>query len=181
MAALKFVDSYNMVAYLERPTNSDDFTEMVYLLNANTIRCPLRMLFIMHLVKKAFTNMKRIGKDILGKVTPLFDTMLIQHQLEVGEGLRHPTDPQYIPTTNQPPISEPIIAQSSDQPINTYKPRKPKKKVTQIHLVVDEALLKKRGDNLKRAATTTSSLEIEQVNGNITKTQSKATLNEPTL
>ncbi|GKF38320.1 hypothetical protein Tco_0118381 [Tanacetum coccineum] len=41
MAALKFVDSYNMVAYLERPTDSDDFTEIVDLLNANPIRYAL--------------------------------------------------------------------------------------------------------------------------------------------
>ncbi|GKC60156.1 hypothetical protein Tco_1087754 [Tanacetum coccineum] len=52
-----------------------------------------------------------IGKDFLGKVTPLFDTMLIQHQSEVS-------------------------------------------------------------DSLERAATTASSLEAEQVSGNITKTQS---------
>ncbi|GKE46398.1 hypothetical protein Tco_1477656 [Tanacetum coccineum] len=36
------------------------------------------------------------------------------------------------------------------------------------------------GDSLERAATTASSLEAEHVSGNITKTQSKATLNEPT-
>ncbi|GJZ07110.1 hypothetical protein Tco_0540903 [Tanacetum coccineum] len=36
------------------------------------------------------------------------------------------------------------------------------------------------GDSLDRAATTASSLEAEQVSGNITKTRSKATLNEPT-
>ncbi|GJW74558.1 hypothetical protein Tco_0133928 [Tanacetum coccineum] len=55
-----------MVAYLERPTDSDDFTKIVDFLNANPIR---------------------IGKDFLGKVTPLFDTMLIQHQSEVGDSL----------------------------------------------------------------------------------------------
>ncbi|GKC85608.1 hypothetical protein Tco_1141325 [Tanacetum coccineum] len=37
--------------------------------------------------KKVFANLKRIGKDFLGKVTPLFDTMLIQHQSEVGDSL----------------------------------------------------------------------------------------------
>ncbi|GKD16692.1 hypothetical protein Tco_1205850 [Tanacetum coccineum] len=37
MTALKFVDSHNMVAYLERPTNSDDFTKIVDFLNANLI------------------------------------------------------------------------------------------------------------------------------------------------
>ncbi|GJT17510.1 hypothetical protein Tco_0876216 [Tanacetum coccineum] len=36
------------------------------------------------------------------------------------------------------------------------------------------------GDNLDRAATTASSLEAEHVSRNITKTRSKATLNEPT-
>ncbi|GJV20792.1 hypothetical protein Tco_1369812, partial [Tanacetum coccineum] len=69
--------------------------------------------------KKVFANMKRIGKDFSRKVTPLFDTMLIQHQSEVG-------------------------------------------------------------DSLDRVVTTASSLEAEQVSGNITKTRSKATLNEPT-
>ncbi|GKA22879.1 hypothetical protein Tco_0708841 [Tanacetum coccineum] len=38
----------------------------------------------------------------------------------------------------------------------------------------------KVGDILDRAATIASSLEAEQVSGNITKTRSKATLNEPT-
>ncbi|GKF43694.1 hypothetical protein Tco_0130246 [Tanacetum coccineum] len=35
------------------------------------------------------------------------------------------------------------------------------------------------GDSLKRAVTTASSLEVEHVSGYITKTRSKATLNEP--
>ncbi|GKB75967.1 retrovirus-related pol polyprotein from transposon TNT 1-94, partial [Tanacetum coccineum] len=42
----------------------------------------------------------------------------------------------------------------------------------------DEAVHKELGDSLVRAATTTSSLEAEQDNGNITKTRSKATPNE---
>ncbi|GJW39335.1 hypothetical protein Tco_0065180 [Tanacetum coccineum] len=45
--------------------------------------------------------------------------------------------------------------------------------------VADEALHKERGDSLVRAATTASSLEAEQDSDNITKTRSKATLNEP--
>ncbi|GKB96761.1 hypothetical protein Tco_0982898, partial [Tanacetum coccineum] len=98
MVALKFVDSYNMVVYLERPTDSDDFTEIIDFWNENPIR---------------------IRKDFSRKVTPLFETMLIQHQSE-------------------------------------------------------------EGDSLERAATTGSSLEAKQVSGNITKTRSKATLNEPT-
>ncbi|GJX69763.1 hypothetical protein Tco_0305490 [Tanacetum coccineum] len=44
--------------------------------------------------------------------------------------------------------------------------------------VADEVVHKELGDSLVRAATTASSLEAEQDNGNITKTQSKATPNE---
>ncbi|GJR68154.1 hypothetical protein Tco_0014219 [Tanacetum coccineum] len=47
--------------------------------------------------------------------------------------------------------------------------------------VADEAIHKERGDSLVRAATTASSLEAEQDSGNIDKTQSKATLNEPSF
>ncbi|GJR18601.1 hypothetical protein Tco_0967128 [Tanacetum coccineum] len=42
----------------------------------------------------------------------------------------------------------------------------------------DEAVHKELGDSLVMAATTTSSLEVEQDSGNIDKTQSKATPNE---
>ncbi|GKE44429.1 hypothetical protein Tco_1471713 [Tanacetum coccineum] len=63
--------------------------------------------------------------------------------------------------------------------------RKPKRKDTQvpqssdpIENVADEAVHKELGDSLVRAATTASSLEAEQDNGNINKTQSKGTPNE---
>nr|GEU69769.1 putative ribonuclease H-like domain-containing protein [Tanacetum cinerariifolium] len=62
---------------------------------------------------------------------------------------------------------------------------KPKRKNSQVpqpigstEHVTDEAVHKERGDRLVRAATTTSSLEAEQDNGNIDKTQSKTTPNE---
>ncbi|GJS56535.1 retrovirus-related pol polyprotein from transposon TNT 1-94 [Tanacetum coccineum] len=45
--------------------------------------------------------------------------------------------------------------------------------------VGDEAVHKELGDRMKRAATTASSLEAEQDSGNINRTQSIATLNEP--
>ncbi|GJZ95090.1 hypothetical protein Tco_0667293, partial [Tanacetum coccineum] len=54
-----------------------------------------------------------------------------------------------------------------------------KKVFANMKRTADEAVLKERGDSLERAATTASSLEAEQVSGNILKTQSKATLNEP--
>ncbi|GKA95294.1 uncharacterized mitochondrial protein-like protein [Tanacetum coccineum] len=64
--------------------------------------------------------------------------------------------------------------------------RRPKRKDTEIpqssgptNNVADEAVNKEMDDCLVRAATTASSLETEQDSGNIDKTQSKATPNEP--
>ncbi|GJU53522.1 retrovirus-related pol polyprotein from transposon TNT 1-94 [Tanacetum coccineum] len=47
-----------------------------------------------------------------------------------------------------------------------------------IENVTDEAIHKELGDSLVRATTTASSLEVEQDNGNINRTQSKETPNE---
>ncbi|GJV83727.1 hypothetical protein Tco_1523625 [Tanacetum coccineum] len=125
--------------------------------------------------KKIFGNMRRVGKGFSGRVTPLFPTMVVQNQSELGEGSANPTDPHHTPT----------IIQSSTQPQKTQKPRKPKRKDTQVpqpsdpsENVADEAVHKELGDSLVRAATTASSLEAEQDSGNITKTRSKATPNE---
>ncbi|GKA94052.1 hypothetical protein Tco_0816038 [Tanacetum coccineum] len=93
----------------------------------------------------------------------------------MGEGSAIPTNPHHTPT----------IIQSSTQPQKTQKPRKPKRKDTQVpqssdpsENVEDEAVYKELVDSLVRAATTASSLEAEQDNGNINKTQSKATPNK---
>ncbi|GJW73112.1 hypothetical protein Tco_0132482 [Tanacetum coccineum] len=70
-----------------------------------------------------------------------------------------PTDPHHTPT----------IIESSTQPQKTQKPRKPKRKDTQVpqpsgptNIVIDEAIHKELGDSLVRAATIDSSLEAEQ-------------------
>ncbi|GKA08983.1 putative ribonuclease H-like domain-containing protein [Tanacetum coccineum] len=125
--------------------------------------------------KKIFGNMRRVGKGFSGRVTPLFQTMVVQNQSQLGKGSTIPTDPHHTPT----------IIQSSTQPQKTQKPRKPKRKDTQVpqssdpsENVADEAVHKELGDSLVRAATTASSLEVEQDSGNINKTQSKATPNE---
>nr|GEV56864.1 hypothetical protein [Tanacetum cinerariifolium] len=90
------------------------------------------------------------GKGFSGRVTPLFQTMVEQNQSQLGEGLAILTYPHHTPTILQP---------SSSQPQKTQKPKKHKIKDT-------------------RATTTASSLEAEQDNGNINKTQSKEIPNE---
>nr|GEV38560.1 hypothetical protein [Tanacetum cinerariifolium] len=116
-----------------------------------------------------------VRKGFSRRVTPFFPTMVVQY--EFGEGSSMPTDPHHTPT---------ILQSSSSQPQKIHKPRKPTRKVTQVpqpsdpmEHVADEAVYKELGDRLVKAATIASSLEAEQDNGNINKTQSKATPNEP--
>ncbi|GJR84958.1 hypothetical protein Tco_0155743, partial [Tanacetum coccineum] len=64
--------------------------------------------------------------------------------------------------------------------------RNPKRKDTKVPKpsgptdnVADEAVNEEMDDSLERVATTATSLDAEQDKGNINKTRSKATLNEP--
>ncbi|GKB71459.1 hypothetical protein Tco_0932871 [Tanacetum coccineum] len=64
--------------------------------------------FMMHLyTKKIVGNKKRVGKGFFGRVTPLFPTMVVQAQKEMGEGSANPTLPithllLFKPSTSQP-------------------------------------------------------------------------------
>nr|GEV43753.1 hypothetical protein [Tanacetum cinerariifolium] len=82
--------------------------------------------------KKVFGNVKRVGKYFSREETPLFPTMLVQAQKEMGE-----------------------------------------------ENVTNEAANEEIDDSLERAATIATSLDAEENRGNINKTQSKATPNEP--
>ena len=102
--------------------------------------------------------MRRVGKGFSGRVTPLFPTLVVQNQKQMGEGSTIPTNPQHTPTNSQ----------SSTQPQKKQKPRNPKRKDIEIPqsstlttIVADEAVHKEWGDSLVRADTTTSSLESE--------------------
>ncbi|GJW34808.1 hypothetical protein Tco_0057728 [Tanacetum coccineum] len=73
--------------------------------------------------KKLFANMRRQGTNFSGRVTPLFPTMVVQAQEEMGEGSSMPTDPHHTPIITQP---------SSSQPQRKQKLRRPKEKDTEI-------------------------------------------------
>ncbi|GJU43102.1 hypothetical protein Tco_1200368 [Tanacetum coccineum] len=88
--------------------------------------------------------------------------MVVHNQEEMGEGSVIPTDPHHTPT----------FIPLTSQPQKTQKPRKPKKKDTQVPQssvpsdnVEDEAVYKELDDSLVRAATTASSLKAEQDSG----------------
>ncbi|GJU18725.1 hypothetical protein Tco_1146691 [Tanacetum coccineum] len=160
MSALKFADSHNMVAFLAKPTKSEEFKQIVDFLNVNPIKYALTVnptiytscieqfwataknvdssvkfliyprfmqVFLDKQVgdmsthdeifvtpshtKKVFGNMKRIGKGFSRAVTPLFSTMMVQAQEEMGKGSAMPTDPYHTPII-QPSTSQPQKKQS---------------------------------------------------------------------
>ncbi|GKF85061.1 hypothetical protein Tco_0249959 [Tanacetum coccineum] len=49
--------------------------------------------------------MKRPGKDFSRRITPLFDTMMVQHVEEMGKDSDHPTDSNPIHVIDQPSSS----------------------------------------------------------------------------
>ncbi|GKC67284.1 hypothetical protein Tco_1099882, partial [Tanacetum coccineum] len=73
--------------------------------------------------KKIFSNMERQGKDFSGRVTPLFPTIVVQAQEEMGEGSAMLTDPHHTPIITQPSLSQPQRKQKS---------RRPKEKDTRV-------------------------------------------------
>ncbi|GJZ32166.1 hypothetical protein Tco_0577602 [Tanacetum coccineum] len=73
--------------------------------------------------KKIFANMRRQGKDFSRRETPLFPTMVVQAQEEIGEGSAIPTDPHHTPIITQP---------SSSQPQRKQKSRRSKEKDTKV-------------------------------------------------
>ncbi|GJS41298.1 putative ribonuclease H-like domain-containing protein [Tanacetum coccineum] len=109
--------------------------------------------------KKIFGNIRRVGKGFFGRETPLFPTMVVHNKKEMGEGSAIPTDPHHTPTFIQP----------YPQPQKTQKPRRPKKKDTQVphssvpsDNVTDKAVYKELDDSLVRAATTASRSRVGQ-------------------
>ncbi|GJR42885.1 hypothetical protein Tco_1310988 [Tanacetum coccineum] len=181
MATLKFADTHNMVAFLTKPAESEGFEQIMDFLNANPIRYALTInpTIYTSCIKQFWATVK--VKTVNGEVQlqALVDgkkiiitesTVRRDLQLEDAEGVDCLTKIQSF--------------------LNNYtdgkqKPRKPKRKDTQIpqssgptEHVADEAVYKELDDSLVRAATTASSLDAEQDMGNINKTQSKATPNE---
>ncbi|GJU18384.1 hypothetical protein Tco_1146350 [Tanacetum coccineum] len=75
------------------------------------------------IILEAFSNSDYAGASldrkstIGGKVTPLFDSMLVQNQAPEGEGSATPPEPQPTPSTSQLNVSEPLI-----EPLQTETP-----------------------------------------------------------
>ncbi|GJS95427.1 hypothetical protein Tco_0802395 [Tanacetum coccineum] len=115
-----------------------------------------------------FGNIRRVGKGFSRRETPLFQIMVVQHQEEMGKGSANPTDPHHTPIIIQP---------STSQSQKKQKPRKPKRKDTEVpqpsgptNNVADKAVYKEMDDSLERAVTTATSLDAELIDLEKTKT-----------
>ncbi|GJX36823.1 hypothetical protein Tco_0248380 [Tanacetum coccineum] len=126
MSSPKFAETHNVVAFLEKPVESDGFAEIIDFLKASSVHYALTVNPIIYTscieqfwatenvnmlgdmshhkkiyvnpshTKNFFANMKRAEKDFSGRITPLFDTMMVQASEEVGEDSDHPTDSNQI-------------------------------------------------------------------------------------
>ncbi|GKA81293.1 hypothetical protein Tco_0787985 [Tanacetum coccineum] len=110
--------------------------------------------------KKVFANMKRAGKDFSGRITPLFDTMMVQPVEEIGEDSDHPTDSTPIHIIDQPspspnPRRNNHLRRLRDRRQRFLKMRQSMKKVLDLQKLKDAqakeiAALKKRIQRLER-------------------------------
>nr|GEU91970.1 hypothetical protein [Tanacetum cinerariifolium] len=117
--------------------------------------------------KKIFGNKKRVGKGFSRKDTPLFSTMMVQAQEELGKDIAIPTETHPTSIITQP---------SSSQPSRKQKPRKTRRQDTElpqtsvpIETVVNKAVNKEMYDIMERANTIATSLDVEQDRDKINK------------
>ncbi|GKA34380.1 hypothetical protein Tco_0720809 [Tanacetum coccineum] len=89
--------------------------------------------------------------------------MMVQAQEEMGEGSANSIDPYHTPT-----IIQPLTSQPQKKP----KPRKPKRKDTEVpqpsgptNNVIDKAVNEEMDDSLERASTTATSLDADSGSG----------------
>ncbi|GKB11663.1 ribonuclease H-like domain-containing protein, partial [Tanacetum coccineum] len=72
-----------------------------------------------------YVNTDASTPTVNGKVTPLFESMLVQNQAPEGESSVTPPEPQPTPSTSQPNISEPQteLLQTETPPTVSYEPQ----------------------------------------------------------
>ncbi|GKG47749.1 hypothetical protein Tco_0507234, partial [Tanacetum coccineum] len=81
--------------------------------------------------KKVFVNMKRPGKGFFGKVTPLFETIMVQATEDMGKDSAAPTNSHSTPIHTQP---------SSSKPQKKKSRRKKRKDSSPTEPIPDEAI-----------------------------------------
>nr|GEW08981.1 hypothetical protein [Tanacetum cinerariifolium] len=98
----------NMVKYLDDGVKFLMYPRFVQVFLDNQVKGMDRhnaIFVISSHTKKVFANIKRERKDFSRKVTPLFESMIVQASKDMGEGSKIPTDPYYTPIVTQPSSS----------------------------------------------------------------------------
>ncbi|GJS60449.1 hypothetical protein Tco_0655233 [Tanacetum coccineum] len=128
----KFAETHNVVAFLEKPEESDGFTEIIDFLQASYVSYALTVNPVIYntcienfgeqLPRRdsslddaeellsfqlllSLKNWRVWGKDFSGRITPLFDTMMVQPIEEMGEDSDNPINSTPIPIIDQPSLS----------------------------------------------------------------------------
>ncbi|GJR69430.1 putative ribonuclease H-like domain-containing protein [Tanacetum coccineum] len=117
------------------------------------------------------------------KVNAARQDLVLLGEME-GEGSGQPSEPQPTPS---PASSSHVVTIVASHPQKTHTPRRAKRgrdtKISQSSgppkKVGDEVVYTREDDRVVRAVTTATSLEAEQESGDIHKTRSTTTLNEP--
>ncbi|GKE46262.1 hypothetical protein Tco_1477520 [Tanacetum coccineum] len=201
MSTLKFADSHNMVVFLSKPAKSEGFEQIVDFLNAHPIRYALTVnptiyvsgieQFLSSVMAKTINGEVQLHALVDAKRIVITETFVRRSlRLADAEGIDCFSNSTIFenlalmgPKTTawnefSSTMASAIICLATNQKFNFSKLIFDSM-VRNLDNLSDEVVHKERGDSLVRAATTASSLEAEQDSGNIDKTQSKATLNEP--
>ncbi|GKE51825.1 hypothetical protein Tco_1486981 [Tanacetum coccineum] len=178
MTTLKFADTHNMVTLLSKPAESEGFEQIVDFLNANPIRYALTInpTIYTSCIEQFWATVKE-GTDCLPNAT-IFEEL-------TRMGAKTTAWNEFSST-----MASAIICLSTNQKFNFSKyifesMVKNLENVSGKFLmypsdnVTYEVINEEMNDSLERAATTATGLDAEQDMGNINKTQSKATPNEP--
>ncbi|GJU28168.1 hypothetical protein Tco_1166789 [Tanacetum coccineum] len=114
MSTLKFAETHNLFAFLDKPEESKGFEQIIDFLEAKFYQICANVQIqalvdgkkvIVTETSQNLPNMKEGRKGISGRSHLLFQAMMVQALEEVGEGLAVPTDSRH--TTTQPSTSRP--------------------------------------------------------------------------
>ncbi|GJS55512.1 hypothetical protein Tco_0628874 [Tanacetum coccineum] len=155
MTTLQFTDTHNLVEFLAKPARSKGFEQVVDFLNASSIRYALTVhpTIYTSCIEQFWTTVK--VKTVNGEQQ--LQALVDRKKIIITEAT--------LTLMGKPKRNDTEIPQSS----------------VPVENVADEAVYEERDDSLERATTTATSLDAEQDRGNISKTQSKATPNEPSF
>ncbi|GJT85302.1 hypothetical protein Tco_1067019 [Tanacetum coccineum] len=178
MADLQFVDQHNMEAYLERTNGNAEFHQIVDFLTTSTIHYALTVsptIYASYIEQFWATAKSQTVNDVKQIHAIVDGKTVVISESSVRSDLHFNDKDGITCLTNDAIFENLALMGRAKRGRDTEIPQSsgPLKKVS------DEAVYKGEDDRVVRAATTATSLEAEQENGNIHKTRPTATLNEP--